>query len=155
MSNRSRDKRAFCKEFRVPCGCGKRFTSVQREAWPNNDDFVAHKHAAGDVQAENPIIDSATRSRAWKTPAKNSVSRDNLRLPRVVQARRCPLNRRSQHPSLPRGDWMHSSAQTISGIFGPASDATGAGNVIGSHRMGFLGLTALRHDFRDKINASC
>lgn len=72
----------FCKEFRVPYGLyEKRFTSVRREAWPNND-FVAHKHAASDVQARK----SDNRFRYALAcvenfvPAKNSVSRDNLRL---------------------------------------------------------------------------
>lgn len=43
--------------------------------------------------------------------------------------------------------------QTISDIFGPASDATGAGNITESHRSVFLRMysTARRSDFRDKI----
>ena len=151
MSNRSRDKRAFCeKEFRVPCGRGKRFTSIRREAWPNNDDFVAHKHAAGDVRAGNPIIDSATRSRAWKTPAKNSVSRDNLRLPRVLGGpgpRRCPLNRHNAAFTASISSSRRLGAlvsRTISGIFGFASDATGAGDIVESHRMGFLRIYSIK-----------
>lgn len=89
MSNRSRDKRAQrCKEFRVPVWLSENDLRAFGEKRDRTTTISSHVNMPRvTFGLENPIIDSATRSRVWKTPAKNNVSRDNLRLPRARSRR--------------------------------------------------------------------